>query len=159
MQLAENYYRNYEQMSTDDITKKYAGLNGREIAMSSNMMWRLNLDPCEQKKMVIINHVIHTKTATQYQDEIWGHFVPMGQMVKQMLDAKSVEEGNKQTVCWNAPQWLYQIRASTEGSADTTIGYRTGQSTVLHWHGRPEFTRGHLSNPSPYSLLRIMRLK
>ena len=48
--------------------------------------------------MIVINHAIHTKTATQYQDEIWGHFVPMGQMVKQMLDAKSAKEGNKQTV-------------------------------------------------------------
>eukprot|EP00984_Skeletonema_dohrnii_P025445 scaffold14604_cov80-Skeletonema_dohrnii-CCMP3373.AAC.3 len=92
MQLAENYYRNYEHMSTDDITKKYAGLNGREIAMANNILWRLKLDCStvrsknEQKKMIVINHVIHTKTATQYQDEIWGHFVPMGQMVKQMLD-------------------------------------------------------------------------
>lgn len=97
MQLAENYYRNYEYMSTDDITKKCAGLNGREIAMSNNMMWRLNLDPREQKRMVVINHIIHTKTATQYQGEIWGHFVPMGQMVKQMLEAKCAVEGNTQT--------------------------------------------------------------
>jgi len=104
MQLAENYYRNYEHMSTDDITKKFEGLNGREIAMANNILWRLNLDcsnersRSEQKKMIVINHAIHTKTATQYQDEIWGHFVPMGQMVKQMLDAKSAKEGNKQTV-------------------------------------------------------------
>lgn len=88
-------------MSSDDITKKYAGLNGREIAMANNLIWRLNLDCStrrEQTKMIVINHVIHTKTATQYQDEIWGHFVPMGQMVKQLLDAESAKEGNKQAM-------------------------------------------------------------
>lgn len=54
--------------------------------MANNMMWRLNLDHRRDRKMVIINHVIHTKTATQYQDGVWGHFVPMGQQMKQMLD-------------------------------------------------------------------------
>mmetsp|Transcript_20497 Transcript_20497/g.29340 ORF Transcript_20497/g.29340 Transcript_20497/m.29340 type:complete len:214 (-) Transcript_20497:473-1114(-) len=105
MQLAENYYRNYEHMSSDDITKKYAGLNGREIAMANNIIWRLNLNYSnnkssrrEPKKMIVINHIIHTKTATQYQDEIWGHFVPMGQMVKQLLDEKGAQEGNTQAV-------------------------------------------------------------
>lgn len=105
MQLAENYYRNYEHMSSDDITMKYAGLNGREIAMANNIIWRLNLDCSnndrsrrEQTKMIVINHVIHTKTATQYQDEIWGHFVPMGQMVKQILDEKGAQKGNTQPV-------------------------------------------------------------
>ena len=55
--------------------------------MANNMMWRLSLDQNNtgRKKMVIINHMIHTKTATQYQDEIWGFLVPMGQLMKQML--------------------------------------------------------------------------
>jgi len=100
MQLAENYYRNYENMLLTDagtgIISKYSGLDGREIAMANTMMWRLNLNHGEKdeatravngkkKKMVVINHVIHTKTATQYQGKIWGHFVPMGQLMKQML--------------------------------------------------------------------------
>ena len=91
-------------MTSDDITKKCAGLNGREIAMANNILWRLNLNCSngrsggEQTKMIVINHIIHTKTATQFQGETWGHFVPMGQMVKQMLDAKSAEEGRGQTI-------------------------------------------------------------
>lgn len=107
MQLAENYYRNYEHMSTNDISNKYCGLNGREIAMSNNMIWRLHLD-CErresrqqqqrQQKMIVVNHVIHTKTATQYQGEIWGHFVPMGQMAKQMLINASACHAKKQSI-------------------------------------------------------------
>ena len=104
MQHAENYYRNYEHMTSDNITKKYAGLNGREISMANNILWRLNLNCSngrsrrEQTKMIVINHVIHTKTATQYQGETWGHFVPMGQMVKEMLDTNNTEEGRKQTM-------------------------------------------------------------
>lgn len=81
---------------------KYSGLDGREIAMSNNMMWRLNLGDekkearmpnSEKKKMVVINHIIHTKTATQYQDGVWGHFVPMGQHMKQMLESEQSESG------------------------------------------------------------------
>ena len=109
MQLAENYYRNYEHMSTNDISNKYCGLNGREIAMSNNMIWRLHLDCTNerrgsrqqqrrQQKMIVINHVIHTKTATQYQGEIWGHFVPMGQMAKQLLINASADQAEKQSI-------------------------------------------------------------
>lgn len=92
MQLADNYYRNYECMVLQDegvAISKYTGLDGREIAMANNLIWRLNLGPNARQKMVVINHVIHTKSATQYQGETWGHFVPMGQIVKQqMLEPK-----------------------------------------------------------------------
>lgn len=97
MQLAENYYRNYENMILNDSDagiSKYTGLNGREIAIGNNMLWRLSLDQKvdgKQRKMAVINHIIHTKTATQYQDPIWGHFVPMGQIMKQMLTSLDQE--------------------------------------------------------------------
>lgn len=98
MQLAENYYRNYENMvlqSDSGIISKYCGLNGREIAMANNAIWYLHLLSSRQRKMVVVNHVIHTKTATQYQDEIWGHFVPMGQLLKQMLPSICNLTGDK----------------------------------------------------------------
>ena len=88
MQLAENYYRNYESMLQSDrgaCVSKYSGLDGREIAMANTIMWRLRQHMTQKAKMIVINHVIHTKTATQYQDGVWGHFVPMGQQVKQLL--------------------------------------------------------------------------
>ena len=106
MQLAENYYRNYENMMLSDSgsgISKYSGLDGREIAMANNMIWRLNLNrgvrtvspettSHARKKMVVINHIIHTKTATQYQDGVWGHFVPMGQIMKQLLTSNDDQE-------------------------------------------------------------------
>ncbi len=85
MQLAENYYQNYENMVLPRVSR-YVGLNGREIAMANNMIWRMGLEKKENPKGVVINHVIHTKTATQYQDQVWGHFVPMGQIMRQLLE-------------------------------------------------------------------------
>ena len=78
MQLAENYYRNY-----DTVTKKYVGLNGREIAMAQNCLWVMNQR--SDAKIVWIDHVIHTKTKSQLQDGIWGNFTPAGQLIKQAL--------------------------------------------------------------------------
>ena len=40
MQLAENYYRNYDNMKKPE-SSKYIGLNGREIAMARNCLWAL----------------------------------------------------------------------------------------------------------------------
>lgn len=84
MRMAENYYRNYEDAKdTINNHSKYVGLNGREIAMAKNIQWILanKVDA----KIIVINHVIHTKTESQYQDEMYGHFTPMGQLLKQQL--------------------------------------------------------------------------
>jgi len=89
MQLAEHYYRNYLDRSKHPNSSKYVGLNGRETAMHRNLMWILDTQqrerPGEKVKMIWINHVIHTKTETKYQDAIWGHFTPAGQMIRQSL--------------------------------------------------------------------------
>merc|ERR1712123_130281 len=37
-----------------------------------------------------INHVIHTKTETQHQDETWGHFTPAGQMIRHSLGPENL---------------------------------------------------------------------
>ena len=95
MQLAENYYRNISDIrSKPPNTSKYSGLNGREIAMHRNLMWILETQQRKQPggkvKIIWINHVIHTKTETQYQDTTWGHLTPVGQMIRQSLGADNV---------------------------------------------------------------------
>jgi erythromycin esterase-like protein len=82
MQLAENYYRNLENRKNPE-SSKFVGLNGREIAMARNSLWVLKQRP--DKKVIWIDHVIHTKTKTQYQGDTWGYFTPAGQILKQVL--------------------------------------------------------------------------
>lgn len=82
MQLAENYYRNFDSMKHLS-TSKYVGLNGREIAMYRNIQWVMQQNP--NSKFIIINHIIHTKTETQYQGDIWNFFTPLGHMLRQLL--------------------------------------------------------------------------
>jgi len=84
MAMAENYYRNYEDAKdTLNHHSKYVGLNAREIAMSKNIQWVLATKT--DAKIIVVNHVVHTKTASQYQDEFYGNFTPMGQLLKQEL--------------------------------------------------------------------------
>lgn len=95
MQLAENYYRNFDSIRDNPPGHgKYSGLNGREIAMHRNLMWILdthqNKFPGQEVKIIWINHVIHTKTETQYQDPTWGYFTPAGQMIRQSLGPEKV---------------------------------------------------------------------
>jgi len=82
MQLAENYYRNFEHRKSGEASKS-VGLNGREIAMARNCLWALRQR--KDAKVIWIDHVIHTKTKSQYQDELWGYFTPAGQILKQHL--------------------------------------------------------------------------
>ena len=81
MAMAENYYRNY--MSQRNGTRKYAGLNGREIAMADNIKWVLSHR--KDAKVIVINHVVHNKTQTQHQEGLYGIFTPMGEFLKQEL--------------------------------------------------------------------------
>ena len=52
-------------------------------------MWILELkkiqQPHKNAKMIWINHVIHTKTKTQFHDSTWGYFTPAGQMIRHSL--------------------------------------------------------------------------
>ena len=82
MQLAENYYRNFDHRKQCE-SSKYVGLNGREIAMARNCIWAMKQR--KDAKIIWIDHVIHTKTKSQYQDELWGFFTPAGQILKQHL--------------------------------------------------------------------------
>jgi erythromycin esterase-like protein len=84
MAMAENYYRNHaDAKDTINDHSKYVGTNGREIAMAKNIQWILTNKT--DAKIIVVNHVIHTKTESQYQGEFYGHFTPMGQLLKQQL--------------------------------------------------------------------------
>jgi erythromycin esterase len=83
MYMAEHYYRNFECMTDSNDIGKCTGLNGRELAMAQNIEWVLTTQP--DAKVIVINHVVHTKTSTQFQSELYGHFTPMGQLLKQKL--------------------------------------------------------------------------
>lgn len=85
MRMAEYYYRNYQHV-TDTTPNKvpiYLGANGREMAMAQNIKWIL--DSKQAAKVLVINHVIHTKTASQYQGDFYQHFTPMGQLLQHHL--------------------------------------------------------------------------
>jgi len=92
MQFAEQYYRNYmDRRKTqfnngcnEDVTTSFSnGLNGREIAMHQNILWVLKQNP--SARIIWINHVVHTKTETQYQGDLWGWFTPTGAMLRQSI--------------------------------------------------------------------------
>ena len=91
MQLAENYYSNILDIRTSKHPK-HSGLNGREIAMHQNMMWILKNQErqSEKVKIIWINHVIHTKTETQYHDNTWRFFTPAGQMIRESVGQENM---------------------------------------------------------------------
>lgn len=79
---ASCYYQNIMDRWGDK--SKYVGLNGREIAMASNFEWVYDKDTTA--KIIIVSHVIHNKTKTQFQykafNNLYGDFTPMNQLIK-----------------------------------------------------------------------------
>eukprot|EP00090_Calanus_glacialis_P038531 TRINITY_DN67215_c0_g1_i1.p1 TRINITY_DN67215_c0_g1~~TRINITY_DN67215_c0_g1_i1.p1 ORF type:complete len:443 (-),score=78.45 TRINITY_DN67215_c0_g1_i1:116-1444(-) len=138
MQLAENYYRNALDRKTHPNSGKYQGLNGREIAMHRNLLWVLDTQkitrPDEKVKIIWINHVIHTKTETQYQDEIWGTFTPAGQFIRHSFRIDNVfiigliYGGGKYWKDWQKPE----TRTIAEIPAAKEDGIESIMSTVRH---------------------------
>ncbi len=82
MQMAENYYRNITNLIGSE-TKKYIGLNGRELAMANNVKWVMQQR--KDAKVIMINHVIHSKTSPQIQDGVYGSFTPACAFLKHEL--------------------------------------------------------------------------
>lgn len=151
MQLAERYYRNYEARSGQGPALTFedggVGLNVREIAMARNTLWVMRQRP--HAKVIIISHVIHSKTETQHQDELWGYLVPMGQMLKQ-----KVEEGGKSVFVigttygrgnyWKKWQKGEEERCLTDVPPPKPAGIERamccigeGKSFFLHWEKAP----------------------
>lgn len=85
MRWAEHYYRNHANITdtTTNRTPLFLGASGRELAMAKNIQWFLEYQP--NAKIIVINHVLHTKTATQHQGDFYQFFTPMGQILKQHL--------------------------------------------------------------------------
>ncbi|MFT2091516.1 erythromycin esterase family protein [Paraglaciecola sp. 2405UD69-4] len=141
MQLAENYYRNYMNQVYSD-TSKYIGLNGREIAMETNLNWIL--EQRKDAKVILINHVLHTQTATKRQNGYLGHFVPAGQLIKEQLKDKLFVIGmaygkgefwNK----WQKPEnrFVDKIPASREGEIEQTLGKVGTKNYYINWEQAP----------------------
>jgi erythromycin esterase-like protein len=85
MRWAEQYYRSYQRVNdtTAHVVPLHSGMNGRELAMAENIKWLLSYK--KDAKIIVLNHVLHTKTATQYQGDFYQYFTPMGQFLKQEL--------------------------------------------------------------------------
>ena len=123
MELAENYYRNFENRKSPE-TSKYVGLNGREIAMARNALWVLSQR--KDAKIIWIDHIIHTKTKTQYQDDMWGFFTPAGQLLKKALGNSyfSIGTAYKTGKFWN--KW----QSPSERYVDECVPFNTEKPSV-----------------------------
>lgn len=146
-QLADNYYHNYEQQ-TRGKSAKFAGLNGREVAMSRNIGWVMGQR--EDARVIVINHIIHTKTESMYQGETWGHFTPMGALVKQDLgkdlysiglaysdgdfwdDWQNLEVRNRKTVAPPAPDGIEQTLGAVM-NGDFFLDFRSAPRSAQTW--------------------------
>ena len=69
--------------------------------LERNCLWVLQQR--KETKIIWIDHVIHTKTKTQYQDDMWGFFTPAGHILKQHLghDYFSIGMAYDQGTFWN----------------------------------------------------------
>ncbi|MEP1383868.1 MAG: erythromycin esterase family protein [Paraglaciecola sp.] len=142
MQLAENYYRNYMSQVYSD-TSKYVGLNGREIAMVTNLNWIL--EQRKDAKVILINHVLHTQTATKLQNGYLGHFVPAGQLIKEELknDLFVIGMAYGKGEFWNNWQksenrFIDEIPASRENEIEQTLGKVESENYYINWEQAPE---------------------
>jgi erythromycin esterase len=122
---AENYYRNYRER-TAQVDRRDVGLNGRELAMSQGVLWALEQRP--DAKLIVINHVIHTKTKTQYQGKAQGHLTPMGALLTEALGDElfvlgMAYGGGRFWKDWQLPaeRSVHDIPATKEGGFETLL--------------------------------------
>lgn len=133
MSMADNYYKNYLDRSEANPTKT-AGLNGRELMMSHNVLWKLNEN--KNNKIILINHVIHTKTQSQYQEDIWGYFTPMAQIIKQNLKNDFFVIG----MCYGGGKFWNKWQKPQKRFVDTIQPYKTnGMEAVMKAVGKKQY--------------------
>lgn len=141
MRMAENYYRNYADRKGEK-PHRYAGLNGRELMMSHNVLQRLKVR--KDAKIILINHVIHTKTKSQKQEDVWGYFTPMGQIIKENLKDDFFVIG----MCYGGGKFWNKWQRPTERFVDNIQdfkkdGIEATMSTIgkkpyfIHWEKAP----------------------
>lgn len=133
MRMAENYYRNYADRKGME-PHRYAGLNGRELMMAENVLWALRQS--EEAKIILINHVIHTKTKSQKQDDVWGYFIPMAQIIKENLQDDFFVIG----MCYGGGQfWNKWQRPAERFIDDIQPAKADGMEAVLNAIGKKQF--------------------
>lgn len=147
-QLADNYYHNYEQQ-TRGKSAKFAGLNGREVAMSRNIAWVLGQR--QDARVIVINHIIHTKTESMYQGETWGHLTPMGAFLKQKLgdDLYSIGLAYADGQFWDDWQSLdgrepKPVAPAAENGIETTLANVAAGDFFLDFRSAPDTARDWL---------------
>jgi len=150
MRMAENYYRNYADRK-GKAPHRYAGLNGRELMMSHNVLWAL--EQRKEAKIILINHVIHTKTKSQKQDDVWGYFTPMAQIIKQNLgdDFFAIGMcygGGKFWNKWQKPteRFVDNIQPAKEDGMETTMKSISDKPYFIHWEKAPAIAQPWLNN-------------
>ena len=133
MRMAENYYRNYADRKGME-PHRYAGLNGRELMMAGNVLWALKQR--EDAKIILINHVIHTKTKSQKQDDVWGYFTPMAQIIKENLQDDFFVIG----MCYGGGQfWNKWQRPDERFIDDIQEAKLDGMESVMSKIGKKQF--------------------
>ena len=92
--------------------------------MARNALWVLGQR--KDAKIIWIDHIIHTKTKTQYQDDMWGFFTPAGQLLKQALgnDYFSIGTAYKRGKFWN--KW----QSPSERYVDECVPFDTEKPSV-----------------------------
>jgi erythromycin esterase len=141
MRMAENYYRNYGDRK-GMVPHRYAGLNGRELMMAHNVLWALNQR--EDAKIILINHVVHTKTKSQLQDGVWGNFTPMGQLIKQELGNEfyvigMCYGGGKFWNKWQRPaeRFIDDIQAAKVDGMESVMKKLSDKNYFVNWAKAP----------------------
>lgn len=137
MKMAENYYRNYADKSGAE-PHRYAGLNGRELMMAHNVQWALKQR--KDAKIILINHVIHTKTKSQKQEGVWGYFTPMAQIIKENLKDDffvigMCYGGGKFWNKWQRPaeRFVDDIQDAKLNGMEATMGAIGKKQYFIHW--------------------------
>ena len=133
MSMADNYYKNYLDRS-EAKPNKTAGLNGRELMMAHNVLWKLKEN--KNNKIILINHVIHTKTQSQYQEDVWGYFTPMAQIIKQNLKDDFFVIG----MCYGGGKFWNKWQKPQQRFVDTIQKYKpNGMEAVMKPVGKKQY--------------------
>jgi|GEM_PF-6385881 len=150
MRMAENYYRNYGDQSGGK-PHLYAGLNGRELMMSHNVLQRVKNH--SDAKIILINHVVHTKTESGKQAGVWGYFTPMAQLIKDELGDDFFVIG----MCYGGGQFWNKWQRPAERYIDTIQAPKADGMEVpmkalgkkqyfIHWETAPAQAKVWLNN-------------
>jgi erythromycin esterase len=152
LQQADTYYNNHRQRKHPE-TSKSVGLNGRELAMARNILWVMKQH--RGARVIAINHVIHTKTASGPQEGIWGHFTPMGALLKEALGDRMVAigmvyGGGSYWKDWQEPEKrvVDTIPEARADGMEATLGGVGPANYFINFRDAPPGARAWLERPT-----------